>query len=122
MPRRHDDDPRLRAFAREMRRTPSDAERKIWWKLRDRRLGGFKFRRQTPTAGFIADFVCEQASLIVELDGDQHSEPQAKKYDEHRTKELEGKSYRVLRFSSRLAVKETDVVARTILRFLKEGW
>jgi len=121
MPHRHDDDLRLRTFAREMRRKPTDAERKLWWKLRDRRLGGFKFRRQTPTGGFIADFVCEEASVIVELDGDQHSEDEAKRYDQSRTTALEGKRYRVLRFSSRLAVKETEVVAKTILRFMTEG-
>ncbi len=104
-----------------MRRKPSDAERKIWYVLRDRRLEGFKFRRQVPIGGYIADFVCEEASLIVELDGDQHADPLAVEYDQVRTLVLQERRYRVIRFSSREAVKYSQAVARTILRVLKQG-
>ncbi|WP_261365015.1 endonuclease domain-containing protein [Anatilimnocola floriformis] len=58
--------------AREMRQAPNDAEAAIWHLLRDRKLGGFKFRRQHPLGNYIADFFCPDAGLVVELDGKSH--------------------------------------------------
>ena len=121
MPLRHDCSPRLRGFARGMRRQPADAERKLWWHLRDRRLGGFKFRRQVPIGGYIVDFVCEEASLVVELDGEQHADPAALRYDEERTEKLAQLRFRVVRFASYEVVKDPVAVAATILRILTEG-
>jgi very-short-patch-repair endonuclease len=121
MPLRHDSSRRLRAFARTMRREPTDAERKLWWFLRDRRLGGFKFRRQVPVEGYIVDFLCEQASLVVELDGEQHADLDAVRYDEERTEKLARLRFRVIRFASHELVKDTAAVAATILRVLTEG-
>jgi len=60
MTSRRDPNRRLLRFAREMRHQPTDAERKLWSLLRDRRLGGFKFRRQHPVAGYIVDFSARQ--------------------------------------------------------------
>jgi 2-isopropylmalate synthase len=57
-----------------MRRDMTDAERKLWFLLRDRRLDGAKFRRQAPVGRYIADFVCLRCKLIVEADGGQHYE------------------------------------------------
>jgi very-short-patch-repair endonuclease len=65
--------PAQRASARRMRRTPTDAEKKFWWLLRDRRLGGLKFRRQVPLGRYVFDFVCFGAKLVVEADGGQHA-------------------------------------------------
>jgi very-short-patch-repair endonuclease len=104
-----------------MRRKPSDAERKLWHVLRDRRLGGFKFRRQHPVGHYVVDFFCEQASLVVEVDGDQHGEEDARRYDERRSAVLAERRIRVLRFSSRDTVRDIDAVGRTILRVLTEG-
>ena len=59
----------LREIARKLRRDQTGAEQKLWSKLRDRRLNGLKFRRQKPLGPYVADFVCEGAMLIVELDG-----------------------------------------------------
>jgi very-short-patch-repair endonuclease len=72
--------------ARRLRRDQTDAERKLWFELRDRRLGGLKFRRQLPLGSYVVDFCCESAHLIVELDGRQHNENPA---DEIRTRALE---------------------------------
>jgi very-short-patch-repair endonuclease len=55
-----------------MRREQTDAERKLWLLLRDRRLAGAKFRRQAPIGPYIADFICPRRKLIVEADGGQH--------------------------------------------------
>jgi very-short-patch-repair endonuclease len=58
--------------ARTLRRNPTDAERRLWRHLRSRQLFGYKFRRQYPIAGYIADFACVEAGLVIELDGGQH--------------------------------------------------
>jgi very-short-patch-repair endonuclease len=104
-----------------MRRRPSDAERKLWYLLRDRRLGGFKFRRQVPIDEYVVDFFCEEASLVVEVDGDQHGEEDARRYDERRTAALAEQRIRLLRFTSRDTVRDVRAVGRTILRVLIEG-
>jgi very-short-patch-repair endonuclease len=72
----------------------TDAERVLWSQLRDRRLRGFKFRRQVPIEGYVVDFACVDAGLVVELDGGQHS---AEK-DQRRTDSIEDAGYIVLRF------------------------
>jgi very-short-patch-repair endonuclease len=108
-------DPRLTEFARSMRKSPSDAERTIWSIMRGKQLHGHKFRRQHVLAGYIADFYCHEARLVIELDGRQHAQPDAAWYDEQRTKVLESMGIRVTRFSSQDALKRTDAVARAIL-------
>lgn len=59
--------------ARSLRREMSDEERILWVLLRDRRFAGFKFRRHVPLGDYVADFVCFERELIVELDGSQHA-------------------------------------------------
>jgi very-short-patch-repair endonuclease len=119
--RRRDADALLRRHARGMRREPTDAERAVWQQLRDRRLGGFKFRRQTPVSGYVVDFYCEAASLAVELDGDQHADPDAVQYDQRRSTRLAELRIRVLRFPNYEALKNPEAVAATILRVLRTG-
>jgi very-short-patch-repair endonuclease len=63
----------MRQRARALRRRMTDTERKLWFAVEDRRFGGFKFRRRVPIDRFIADFVCFEARLIIELDGGQHA-------------------------------------------------
>jgi very-short-patch-repair endonuclease len=82
--------------ARQLRTRQTDAERKLWFLLRDRRLNGAKFRRQVPIDNYIVDFVCQESKLIVELDGGQHADQLA--YDTARSEWLAGVGYRVLRF------------------------
>ncbi len=59
--------------ARALRRQRTPAERKLWWRLRELKTHGFKFRQQAPIDGFVVDFVCLSARLIVEVDGGTHS-------------------------------------------------
>ena len=82
--------------ARDLRGTSPYFERLLWAKLRGRRFGGRKFRRQVPIAGFVADFACLEGGLIIELDGDQHGDTVQR--DERRTASLERAGFRVLRF------------------------
>src|SRR5258706_12064338 len=121
MPAQRDPAPRLLHFARDMRHAPTQAEQKLWSLLRDRRLGGFKFRRQHPVGGDILDFFFESASTAIELDGSQHTTPQGIAYDERRTADLAKLRVRVLRFSDHDMLKDPIAIARTILRILTSG-
>ena len=103
-----------------MRAQPTDAERRLWFALRKHRLGGFRFRRQYPVAGYIVDFVCLAAKLIIEADGGQHGEPEALDYDQKRTAALAAIGFEILRFTDWDILKETDAVANTIYRRLME--
>ena len=82
--------------SRALRRSMTEAEKLIWRMLRSRQLNGCRFRRQVPIGRYIADFVCHELQLIVEIDGGQH-EPVLPREAE-RTLFLEGQGYRVLRF------------------------
>ena len=86
----------LRRKARELRNRATDAERCLWQHLRLKQLGGFRFRRQVPIAGYIADFVCPEMKLIIELDGGQHVDQVA--YDKCRTAALQASGYKVVRY------------------------
>ena len=74
----------------------TDAERQVWQVLRLRQIDGHRFRRQVPIGGYIADFVCHEANLIIEIDGGQHDA--ALPAEIERTRFLEREGYRVLRF------------------------
>jgi very-short-patch-repair endonuclease len=102
--------------ARKLRNQSTDAERLLWQGLRRQQLGGYRFRRQVAIAGDIADFVCIEAKLIVELDGGQHQEQVA--YDARRDARLIAEGYRVLRFWNNQVFEETTAVLETILREL----
>ena len=84
--------------ANTLRRNPTEPEQRLWHSLRNRQLGNLKFRRQAPVGSYIADFLCLDIMLIVEVDGDTHSSTQAQ--DARRTEYLEGKGFRVIRFSN----------------------
>jgi very-short-patch-repair endonuclease len=99
--------------ARRLRRDQTDAERTLWFRLRERRLDGLKFRRQAPIASYIGDFCCEESHLIVELDGGQHAINEVK--DTKRTEELEAMGYLVLRFWNDDVLTNTDGVVQSIL-------
>jgi len=100
--------------AREMRHTPASSEHTLWQHLRDRRLGGWKFRRQHPEPPYVADFFCFDSGLIVELDGRSHEGRQ--EYDERRTEWIERDGLRVIRFLNEDVYSDIDAVLRTILR------
>jgi len=90
----------------------------LWQRLRSRQLNDCKFRRQHPIGGYFADFACIEAGLIVELDGGQHIDDEALKYDARRTAKLNELGFEVLRFSDREALLETDGVLTRILDWL----
>ena len=97
--------------ARVMRQAPTDAERRLWSMLRDRRCGGAKFRRQGPIGPFIVDFLCNEARLIVEADGGQHAESAS---DATRDAYLRERGYRVLRLWNNHVLANSGGVAQVI--------
>ena len=99
--------------ARELRQDMTDAEQKLWHHLRNRQLSGHKFRRQHDIDHYIADFACTEALLIVELDGGQHADQV--NYDEHRTRHLQARGYRVLRFWNNDVLTNIEGVLTVIL-------
>ncbi len=90
----------------------TDAEKRLWSRLRQRQLGGHKFRRQCPLGRYIVDFVCLDAFLVVEVDGGQHAE--AKEYDAKRSAWLQSQGFHVLRFWNNDVLKHTEAVTQVI--------
>ena len=121
VPFQRDHDRRLLSFARVMRKNCSDAERKLWFILRDRKLARFKCRRQFPIAGYIADFYCVKAKLVVECDGGRHNEPDAQRYDAARTDRFNQHGIQVVRFWANDVLKHPTEVAESIYRSLVSG-
>ena len=111
--------PLLKAFARENRMNPTDAEIVLWQNLRDRALG-VKFFRQYIIADYIVDFVSLQASLIIEVDGAYHAEIEQKEYDDGRTERLESLGFHVLRFTNEEVFNHIDTVVDSIKKILNE--
>ncbi len=89
---------RTKPQARRMRQRPTAAETVLWQQLRNRKLRGYKFRRQHPIGQFIADFCCPERKLVIELDGDVHQ--QTRDSDTLRDEYLQARGFRVMRFSN----------------------
>ena len=106
---------------RALRRDSTDAERLLWKYLRDRRLEGFKFRRQYPCGPFIIDFYCAEKRLAIELDGGQHFESAAQAYDERRTAFLRRQGIAVVRFPTDLVFRELTAMLGSIVASLRDG-
>ncbi|HYD68666.1 endonuclease domain-containing protein [Azospirillum sp.] len=103
---------KTRDQARDMRRIPTDAERRLWSIVRRRQLGGWYFRRQHPIPPYIADFACIEAMLVVEADGGQHNESP---HDAVRDRHLQSLGWRVLRFWNNDILANPEGVASVIL-------
>jgi very-short-patch-repair endonuclease len=106
------------ARSRELRRDSTDAEKRLWSFLRNRNLEGWKFRRQVIIDSYVVDFCCIAARLIVEIDGEHHADGR-KRYDDTRTRELEARGFRVLRFWNSAVLQQTEGVVQEIGRMLR---
>jgi very-short-patch-repair endonuclease len=94
-------------------------ERILWWMLRDRRLGGLKFRRQVPVGPYVVDFLCDTAGLVLELDGMSHVGTGAK--DDRRTAYIESRGLHVLRVTNDDLLHHDLAVAEAILQAAAAG-
>ena len=111
--------PDLTRVARRLRRDQTDVERRLWSRLRSRRMAGWKFRHQMPVGRFVVDFCCPDAWLIVELDGGQHSRENDVARDRLRSGELEAAGYLAVRFWNDEVVENLDGVCDTVLNLLQ---
>lgn len=97
--------------ARKLRRNMTLAEKKIWYELlRKDKLEGFRFLRQKPLDNYIADFYCNELKLIIEIDGESHLSADAREYDAHRTKVLNGYGIEVVRYTNDEILNRLDKV------------
>jgi len=106
-------------FARKLRRGQTEAEQRLWSRLRAHQLEGLKFRRQEPIGPYIVDFVCLERSLIIEVDGGQHAENADQ--DAERSAWLRAEGFEVIRFWNHDVLRETDAVVEAIRDALSRG-
>jgi very-short-patch-repair endonuclease len=111
--------PRDTTKAQALRNAATPAERKLWEYLSRSQVGGYKFSRQIPIKPFVADFVCRAQKLVIELDGESHNS--SIDADSRRTRFLESKGYRVLRFTNADVFQRAEGVVSMILSVLSES-
>ncbi|TCK67468.1 5-methyltetrahydrofolate--homocysteine methyltransferase [Winogradskyella wandonensis] len=104
----------LKAYAKEMRNKPTEAEALLWDVLNNKKVDGYKFRRQHIIGSYIADFVCLKTNLIIEIDGLIHQLPENKVSDQERKKWLENEGFRVIRFTNNQVLSNLDFVLNSI--------
>ena len=105
-------DSSLKKYRRKLRRNQTDAEDRLWQRLRNRQLEGLKFFRQYSFGHFILDFYCPQCRLAIELDGSQHLAQQAN--DDKRTYYLNENGIEVIRFWDNDVLEHTDGIVESI--------
>jgi very-short-patch-repair endonuclease len=110
----------LFSLALQMRKNPTEAERVMWKLLRKFRQSGFPFRRQHPIEFYIADFYCHNLRLVIEVDGEIHTEKEIQSHDEGRVGELERFGIKVLRFTNNQILHDSDLVVEKINANIKE--
>jgi very-short-patch-repair endonuclease len=103
--------------ARLLRKSENDAEERLWFHLRARRLNGLKFVRQLPIGPYFADFACREARLVVEIDGSQHAELA---YDRRRDSYMTEEGWSVARFWNVDVLRETNDVLETIVAICED--
>ncbi len=101
-------------LARELRRRQTESEAYLWDYLRAHRLDGLGFRRQRPIGRFVADFCCEKAKLVVEIDGGYHEVAQQQEFDTEREAHFTGRGYIVVRASAEVVMNDCECVLRRI--------
>ncbi len=105
--------------ARTLRSNMTNAERKLWYALRDRRFAAFKFRRQAPIGPFIADFVCFEARLVIEVDGGQHADSAQ---DRRRDRWFAANKFRMMHFWNNDVLSNLEGVMTVLGKALEVKW
>jgi len=100
--------------AKRLRQRLTASEKKLWSYLRNRRLGGLKFRRQHPIDRYIVDFICIEKKLVIELDGGIHNTLQQREYDQQRTETLQTYDLTVIRFKNEAVINNIHKVLEEI--------
>lgn len=106
--------------ARQLRGRFTPAEKKLWKEvLIAQKLEGYRFARQVPTLYYVADFLCKELALIIEVDGNIHQQPFVQKRDQIRQKKLEGCGFRVLRFSNEEILNDIKSVHQYLIHWIQ---
>ena len=106
----------LKKFARRLRDRMTDAEERLWFRVRRKQIGGVQFYRQKPIGAFIVDFYAPTAKLVIEVDGSQHFTADGRISDAIRDSYLHSLGLEVLRFDDRQVLLETDAVLEAVWR------
>ncbi|HFE38901.1 MAG TPA: endonuclease domain-containing protein [Gammaproteobacteria bacterium] len=109
----------LKQKSRQLRREMTDAEQLLWRHVRRRQIHGVQFNRQKPILGYIVDFYCARAKLVIELDGGQHFEPSHQSADRIRDQKLTQLGLLVLRYGNDQVLMETDAVIEDIYKVVE---
>ena len=104
----------LKNLVKNLRKNMQEPEKILWARLRDRRFNNYKFRRQVQIGKYIVDFVCYEKQLIIELDGRQHLTPENIREDKIRTKYLEERTFKVLRYYNTDILNNIDCVLQDL--------
>ena len=110
---------KLKPLARELRKNMTDAEKRLWAKIRMRQMGGHQFYRQRAIGNYIVDFYCPKAKLVLEVDGGQHYSDEQIEIDKKRSSYLNRLGFKVMRFTNLDVLNNIDVVLDEIYRYLK---
>jgi very-short-patch-repair endonuclease len=113
-------DSRLKLPSRRLRTAMTDAEQRLWFRVRRKQLVGVQFYRQKPLLHYIVDFFAPAAGLVVEVDGGQHADAEAVMRDTRRGAALASLGLRVIRFDNLQVLRETDAVVEAIYGVVME--
>ena len=113
--------PALKKYGRQLRTAMTDAENRLWTKVRRKQILEVSFYRQKPIGTYIVDFYAPKARLVIEIDGSQHLTLEHQKRDSERDRFLESQGLLVMRFDSRQVLAETDAVVQAIFGKVKEA-
>jgi len=113
-------DKKLKPYARQLRGGMTDAELRLWGRLRARQINSVQFYRQKPLGPYIVDFYAAKARLVIEIDGAQHFEPAHQARDSVRDEWLAQQGLKVLRFDNLQVLQETEAVLEQILDVVKD--
>jgi very-short-patch-repair endonuclease len=106
--------PQLKPYAKRLRREMTDAESRLWHRVRRKQILGVQFYRQKPIGPYIVDFYAPAAGLVVEIDGSQHLDATTRIADSQRDAFLASKQLKTLRFDNRAVLTQTDAVVERI--------
>ena len=107
--------------ARRLRKNMTPAEKKLWNELKNKKLSGYKFRRQHPVHLFIVDFYCHELELIIEVDGKYHDNTEQIKKDQERTELLKFQNLKLVRFTNDEVMNELKSVIEKLESFIKNN-
>ena len=106
-------------LTRELRQTSTDAESFLWNRLRNRKMAGFKFRRQHQVGMYVTDFYCREAKLVIECDGVIHAKAESWHHDQNREAYISSLGLRTVRFTNEEVLNETERVLSVIRDYLR---